>query len=348
MNITNHINELLLKHNCVIVPDLGAFISAYKPASINPINHKFSPPSQDIVFNSMLTYNDGLLAKHIAEKYNISFSDAIEIININVKKIYNQLINNNKITLDQLGTLIIDKEGNISFKPENSYLNQSVSFGLTEFVAPPVTRLTIKKHIKDKIQKEKAKPAKIRQLNKKFYWTAAASLILMASIIWISFNLNNITLYNIDNSNFINFNHLITINKKNDITHKKIEYKKVTSNKMTYVSDFFNNIPNNNNHPTKLIIPFILNNQNNVSNLNNLNNKAQFYIIVNCFKSKSNADIYINKLINEGFNKASLAGVSNNGLYRVSIDNCNNINEAEQSLNYVRNNYKKDAWLLKL
>ncbi len=49
MNITNHINELLLKHNCVIVPDLGAFISAYKPASINPINHKFSPPSQDIV-----------------------------------------------------------------------------------------------------------------------------------------------------------------------------------------------------------------------------------------------------------------------------------------------------------
>ena len=74
MDIVRHINNLLLKHNCVIVPGLGGFVANYKSARIHPVNHTFTPPAKEIVFNTGLKHNDGILATYIALELNINYS----------------------------------------------------------------------------------------------------------------------------------------------------------------------------------------------------------------------------------------------------------------------------------
>ena len=56
--IDKHINELLYNHDCVIVPEFGGFVTNYASAKIHPVQHTFTPPSKNIVFNKNLKNND--------------------------------------------------------------------------------------------------------------------------------------------------------------------------------------------------------------------------------------------------------------------------------------------------
>ena len=62
--ITRHIADLLYDRECVIVPGLGGFIKAYRPALIIHGTHEFYPPSGTIAFScSMRSWSkvkDGL------------------------------------------------------------------------------------------------------------------------------------------------------------------------------------------------------------------------------------------------------------------------------------------------
>ena len=49
MSISKYIIELLHKHDCVIIPGFGAFLTKYIPASHD--NNVFSPPKKSLKFN---------------------------------------------------------------------------------------------------------------------------------------------------------------------------------------------------------------------------------------------------------------------------------------------------------
>ena len=76
MNIEVYIQALLFEHSCVVIPDLGGFITEHKSVEIHPITHRFTPPSKRIAFNEQLKVNDGLLANTIAREEGISMLDA--------------------------------------------------------------------------------------------------------------------------------------------------------------------------------------------------------------------------------------------------------------------------------
>lgn len=355
MNIAKYINDLLLKHNCVIVPGLGGFIINYKPASINPINHTFTPPSNEIVFNSALKNNDGILINYIAAKYKISYTSATELTEIAINNLIKQLINDKKIFLDDLGHLSIDNKGNISFEPDKKFFFSVASFGLEEFTSPPVSRPGIKEQINDKIRKEKAKPEKIKKLNSNLRWAAAASVSIVAIITWASFNMDHIKHYTSNNSNILSF--LFHYKNMTENNENSVKYK-IGNSKMIYVLDFDKLIPEK-KEETLLNIPFIkspINNQINTSNdkeitineqINTIENTIdkKYYIIGNCFKSKLNADLYLEDLKKKGFKSASMAGISSTGLYRVSFASYNSQTEAQNALAEIKNNYNKNAWL---
>jgi hypothetical protein len=73
MSLTNYINDLLYRYDCVIVPDFGGFVTNAISARVNHFSHTFYPPTKQLTFNSHLTNNDGLLANYIASSENISF-----------------------------------------------------------------------------------------------------------------------------------------------------------------------------------------------------------------------------------------------------------------------------------
>ena len=61
--LARHIESLLLKHDCVIVPDFGGFVTQQVSARYVEDEGLFLPPYRSVGFNGCLKLNDGLLAQ---------------------------------------------------------------------------------------------------------------------------------------------------------------------------------------------------------------------------------------------------------------------------------------------
>jgi len=141
MNMDAFISELLHQHECVIVPGLGGFLTNYSPARILPVQHVFVPPSKYIVFNASISHNDGILANHLSSINNISYRDSLVLISNWVNKQKTRLKSGHTWSLENIGILSLDHEGNLQFEPSNNINYLAESYGLTSFVFPPVKRL---------------------------------------------------------------------------------------------------------------------------------------------------------------------------------------------------------------
>ena len=62
MLIEKLIGDLLLRHNCVVVPSFGGFVAKQVSAVIDYKTGVMHPPKKSLLFNKQLINNDGLLA----------------------------------------------------------------------------------------------------------------------------------------------------------------------------------------------------------------------------------------------------------------------------------------------
>ncbi|MDX8341602.1 SPOR domain-containing protein [Draconibacterium sp. IB214405] len=130
MSFGKEIYTLLLQHDIVIIPGLGAFVSEYQPAEISENSDEIKPPSKTVSFNPQLKNNDGLLVGHIAEKLHIAHFEALVRIEKEREDILFKLDKGQKVEFEGVGTFLYDKEGKIEFQAseeENMLLD---SFGL--------------------------------------------------------------------------------------------------------------------------------------------------------------------------------------------------------------------------
>ena len=81
-NLAQYIEELIIRHECVIVPSLGGFVTYRDKAAVR--NNLFYAPTERIRFNPLLTYHDGLLAEAYMRDRNIGYSEALNAINADV------------------------------------------------------------------------------------------------------------------------------------------------------------------------------------------------------------------------------------------------------------------------
>ena len=140
MQISNYISDLLYRYECVIIPGFGGFVSNTISATVNHFTHTFNPPTKKLSFNSQLKHNDGLLANYIATLENISFEEATANIEAKVAG-WNLELQKNKITLNAIGSLALNREQNIIFEPfeDTNYL--ASSYGLESLQSPAIKRL---------------------------------------------------------------------------------------------------------------------------------------------------------------------------------------------------------------
>ncbi|MCU0440932.1 MAG: SPOR domain-containing protein [Bacteroidia bacterium] len=141
--IWNHIRDLLMKHDCVIVPGFGGFVCNREPSKIDQVSHVITPPSRKVVFNQNLKTNDGLLIGYIAVKEQLQYSEALIKLNTIVQSFMAQLAEKKQLTIDFFGTFRLNAEANFVFIPDkrNNYLD--ASFGLMQIQATPAAqRLT--------------------------------------------------------------------------------------------------------------------------------------------------------------------------------------------------------------
>ena len=114
--LTAYLNNILLLHDCVILPGFGGFVCRTQSAAIDYENHTVSAPRKVISFNSSLSENDGLFADFIARKERIPYQDALRRLNVLVDNLKRDLEVERKVSLGKVGTLYYDRLSNIIFK----------------------------------------------------------------------------------------------------------------------------------------------------------------------------------------------------------------------------------------
>ena len=143
IELSKHIEVLLLENDCVIVPGLGGFIAHKRQATYSISKGEFMPPLRTIGFNPQLIMNDGLLVQSYMQAFNTDFPDATRRIEKTVAEMKDQLYQQGQVTLNNVGTIYYNMNGGYAFEPTAaSYFTPSL-YGLESFTLPQLQPLPV-------------------------------------------------------------------------------------------------------------------------------------------------------------------------------------------------------------
>lgn len=131
-HIEQAIGDLLLRHNCVIVPAFGGFVAEQLSAKIDYDKGVMIPPRKALLFNKQLVSNDGLLINELASRNAVSFDEASQDVSAIVSKWNHRLKQGERIELDRVGILFLDSDHNLRFEQDRFFNLLLASFGLDQ------------------------------------------------------------------------------------------------------------------------------------------------------------------------------------------------------------------------
>lgn len=111
-----HIEYLLMSHDCVVAPGLGAFLVHETPAHYDGERCLFVPPMRSLGFNAAVTLNDGLLAESIARRERVSLDEARVRVDSAVASFRSQLEQSGTLPVGNLG-MMSQHDGALLFEP---------------------------------------------------------------------------------------------------------------------------------------------------------------------------------------------------------------------------------------
>lgn len=111
--LAEQISYLLLRHEYVVVPQLGGFIREKLPASYDRSKHLAYSPSAELHFNSEMTHSDGLLEERYALLLGLSLRRARLVLEEEVSQLRHQLIQQGTYHLSGIGELQLSREGHL-------------------------------------------------------------------------------------------------------------------------------------------------------------------------------------------------------------------------------------------
>jgi len=306
MDFGKHIKELLLLHDCVILPGLGGFIANYKPAEFNPARNTANPPSKYILFNRNLIHNDGLLYAHVSELTDYGYKDVQEMAGTFVDKIRRETRAGMKFNVDGLGYFYSDKENQVQFREEGGTNFLLESYGLPflqykEFEKLPKTDNFIS------LSQETNPLARQRRMRRWVYSTAAACLVTALVLVPIKtgyFDQAGIDIPVTD-----------SFRKEQPVEAERLPETEISSMPDKVIQ-------------TSLLKTAIL--------------PAEYNLVVGSFKDFGNARQVRNQLVQKGHKARILS--SDNGFFRVSAGTFTSQSEAENNLASIQKEYEK-VWI---
>ena len=307
MQLEAYISDLLYRYECVIVPDFGAFLTQTTSALINEKTNSFYPPKKVLSFNEQLKQNDGLLANYVADIEKIPYKDAVNKIAKKIKSLKSNLLQGETLSLNNVGDVSLNKEGNLMFQPSYHLNYLTDAFGLTQFVSPNINREiykeeieTIKKVIPLNITPKKQKP--------KPYLKYAAIAVIALTL-----------------GGFLASNYYIgQIEQHNQLAQEEANIQ--LENKIQEAT-------------------FIIDNPLPAVTLNVAKQSGDYHIVAGAFRIEENSTKKLEQLQILGY-KARKIGMNKYGLHQVVYASFENRTEAQRALYKIRRENNKDAWLL--
>ena len=322
MQLQQYIKELLYQHECVTVPNFGAFLTRTIDVLIQPDSGLFSPPRKEVSFNHLLKSNDGILAQYMAQKESVSYEQALRKIEKEVI-VWKQRLHTQHLTFAGIGEMRLSPQKKINFSPFGAINFDLNSYGLSNFIrqsifSPPLVT-------------EKPKPFPIMENENKddLMFTPAEnenkrSPIMQYAIIGvIGISLIGAGYY---------FGNQYIADEKAKAT--EMAQKKIKSNvqKATFNLGTLSEVDLTLKANPEVIEDAPL---------------AQTYysVIAGSYRSMENAEKKLAQLQAEGFD-AAFTEVNPEGLHRVAYGRFDSKREALNLHNYIRYALKEEAWYL--
>ncbi|MFM1878835.1 MAG: hypothetical protein RLZZ241_1701 [Bacteroidota bacterium] len=312
MGITQHIEALLYRYQCVVVPSFGAFLTQNKPAFLQKDSNTFFPPSRVVSFNAQLQANDGLLVSHISQAEKMPYDEALKRVELVALEWMELVRKNGLLRLEGIGEFRLNSEGKISFKSTDSNNYLPSSFGLSSVMSTPVIRETLKAEVS---RLEDQAPFTITPEARKIPglrpFVKYAAIVLLA----ITTGLSGYTWYN---------------SQRKALAQAQVNAAELVTKRIQEAT-FFSSQP--------LELPSVV-----LEISRETPEVFTHHIIAGAFRIKENADRKIAQLRNQGF-EATYVGENSWGLHQVAFGSYSNESEAKEALASIKRT-QKDAWLL--
>jgi len=157
------IRELLIEHDCVIIPGFGGFIANNSVARYERVTGTFYPPVRKISFNRNLTHNDGLLISRISRSSGLNYGDARRIVDEFAGDIMARLEKRNRVLFDHIGAFTTNYENSVQFEPEADMNYLSGSYGLESFQCYPLKEYDLRKRVTRSFHRDPARQIQVRK-----------------------------------------------------------------------------------------------------------------------------------------------------------------------------------------
>jgi len=224
-SIPFYISYLLTKHECVIVPDLGAFVVS----SLDKETKRWdilSPPEKSLEFIAEINNNDGLLTYCITKAEKCSSEEAELIISQFVNEAFASFEQGKSVDIPCVGSLYY-KDDKILFRPERILSCNSQNYGLEGFTMPrheDVMQEEVTSNMKSKRKKHSTPPPDKR---KYIYIACAIAIVLLFVLIVLSILLSPLEFKNRNSSDTSDIES-VSEHKSQDIAPEDVNISKDT------------------------------------------------------------------------------------------------------------------------
>lgn len=330
MKVSAHISNSLTKHDCVIIPQFGAFIKQAKSAKILAEAEKIRPPYSAIIFNETLQQSDGILVNEIVSNENITEQNAQQKINNFVHTASQSLKDKKLFRIEGIGKLYENKDGDIAFKVDETINFTKESYGLPILGAKIISRAKQEReNIKKSISKRKEKLSPITA-----FFTVAASVLalLMAGSLYL-LNEGSETEQQLIRNTFGPFVLAnVNMNSSTSISSKNIETANFTD-ELNNKNELTGSAGNKND-------PFAESADKKTTL--NANNIADFHVVVGMFTKEHNAKIVEAEAISKGYQATIKKGRK---YYRIVIPFSNENASWVEAQKQLAKDITSDAWI---
>lgn len=133
--VGDYLKKLLYQYDCLVVPELGAFLTHYVPASFTEVSGQYLPPRKQLAFNEALRLDDGILINYIMLHESVNRDGALRYIGQFSAEVRQQIRTSGSYRLEGIGLLMTNEEGKLQFHPELRHNFYGESFGLQPILA---------------------------------------------------------------------------------------------------------------------------------------------------------------------------------------------------------------------
>ena len=347
--INKVIAELLYENECVVVPELGAFICKDSPSALDFVSHRLTPPCREIAFNGHLLSDDGLLIGYLSESKGISSEEAAALVHDFVMIKLAVLDVEGRVRFDGVGELIRVNHEDYSFVPEPGVNFNPDAFGLPSFSVQPVFRSEIYRQVSEKIESEQKQkdtvlsieekennnvPFKVTRHNYKWLKAAAYSSVAAFAMVLLGWGANK------NGSDLASWNPLFYSSPNEFVVSclANNNYSTVTASVATLNPKSPSLIAAGN--AVDYIAP------RNIEALKPADTNV-YYIIGGSVTNSSDADRLLKKLKRQGFDNAVVLPINNKGNIRVAYDAVMGKDAAVAKMEMIKKDFNNAAWLLR-